>query len=145
MKQINLAYLYHFRKRYRFWGHFWQGRFKSLLIEKDSYLISCGRYIETNPVRAKIVKAPADYPYSSCKFYAYGKRDDLIDEDPLYQQLAKTVKERQSRYRDSLKTETQLNLNLRFLGSRSFIDKMEQEFGVSNLKNRRGRPVKANK
>lgn len=145
MKQINLAYLYHFRKRYQYWGHFWQGRFKSLLIDRDEYLIACGRYIESNPVRAKMVTACANYPWSSYKFYASGRKDGLIDIDPLYQDMGKTDKERQLHYRQSLDEENKPNFNLRFLGSPYFIEQMEERFGVKNLKNRRGRPIKANK
>jgi REP element-mobilizing transposase RayT len=46
-------------------GHFWQDRFRSLLIEKDSYLLERGKYMELNPVRAKIVKNPEDYEWST--------------------------------------------------------------------------------
>lgn len=145
MKQINLRYLYHFRARYKYYGHFWQGRFKSLLIDKDNYLIVCGRYIEMNPLRANMVKSLEDYPWSSYKFYACGEKNDLIDSDPLYQDMGKTDKERQLHYRQSLTEEIKLNWNLRFLGSRSFIEKMEGEFGVKNVQNRRGRPIIRNK
>lgn len=96
-----------------------------------------------NPVRAKIVSIPGDYPWSSYKFYAYGKGDDLIDIDPLYLGLGKTDKERQLSYRELFNEEIKLNLNLRFLGSHSFVEKMEKKFGVKNLKNRRGRPPKS--
>ncbi|MDP2938464.1 MAG: transposase [Candidatus Omnitrophota bacterium] len=145
MKQINLAYMYHFRKRYHYWGHFWQGRFKSLLIDKDEYLITCGRYVESNPVRAKMVQNPGDYPWSSYRVYAQGAVDGLVDIDPLYEDLSKSPKERQKIYRDSIEQTQRINFNLRFLGSRSFINRMEEQFGVKNLRNRRGRPFKVNK
>jgi putative transposase len=145
MKQINLRYAFHFRRRNRYFGHLWQGRFKSLLIERDRYLMECGRYIERNPVRAKIVDNPGDYPWSTYKFYAHGKGDDLVDIDPLYQELGKTEKKSQLSYRGAFKGESWPNLNVRFLGSDSFIKEMEAKFGVKNLKNRRGRPVKVNK
>ncbi len=145
MKQLNLAYMYHFRKKYHYWGHFWQGRFKSLLIEKDEYLIACGRYVEFNPVRAKIVDNPKDYLWSSYRIYAYGLKDELVDTDPLYEDMGSTAKERQKNYRDSIGTKDKINFNLRFLGSDSFINRMEEQFGVKNLRNERGRPVKSNK
>lgn len=141
MKQLNLSYLYHFRKRYSYYGHLWQGRFKSILIEKDKYLMVCGRYIELNPVRAKIVKEPEDYRWSSYKRYACGQRDNLIDLDPLYQDLGRTDKERRQRYEDFV-GEDKLDLNTRFLGTDSFITEMEKTFGVKNLRNKRGRPKK---
>jgi putative transposase len=69
MKQISLSYMHYFRRRYRYYGHFWQGRYKSLLIEKDSYLLTCGKYIEMNPVRAKMVAFPEEHPWSSYRTY----------------------------------------------------------------------------
>ena len=143
MKQLNLSYMHHFRRKYKYWGHFWQGRFKSLLIDRDEYLITCGRYIENNPVRAKMVGRPEDYQWSSYKVYAKGAKDNLIDIDPLYGNLGKTTKQRQDNYQNYFKEERQdINFNLRFLGSESFVNRMEEYFGVTNLRNKRGRPAK---
>ena len=139
MKQINLAYLYHYKKRYSYSGHLWQGRYKSLIIDKDEYLITCGRYIELNPVRAKLAKDPKDYQWSNYNVYAYGRKDDITDIDPLYSGLGRNDKERQKNYRLPIQEEA-FNFNTRFLGSESFIRKMENRFGVENLKNKRGRP-----
>lgn len=145
MKQLNLSYLYHYKKRYKYDGHLWQGRYKSLIISKDEYLIVCARYIELNPVKAKIVKNPKDYQYSSYNAYAYGKKSDIIESDPIYLEWGKTDKQRQQNYRRDITEELErlsLNLNARFLGSQDFITRMEDKFQVSNLKAERGRPVK---
>jgi len=145
MKQINLKYFYHFKKRYSYCGHLWQGRFKSLLIEKDKYLIACGRYIELNPVRARIVNSPEKYPYSSFKFYAQGIKDSILNINPLYVGLGKTNQLRQANYRKLFEEEIRVNLNLRFFGSDGFIRDMERKFRINNFKERRGRPFKVNK
>ena len=71
MKRINLFYYNHYKKKYGYTGHFWQDRFKSLLIEKNEYLLACGLYIERNPVKAEIVSAAEQYSHSS---YKAGKR-----------------------------------------------------------------------
>jgi len=145
MKQLNLAYMYHYKKRYNYNGHLWQGRYKSLLISKDEYLITCARYIELNPVRAKITKDPEDYKYSSYNAYAYGKKDDMINCDPIYDELGKTEKEKQQNYRKDIKEELErinINLNTRFIGSVGFIAEMENKFQVSNVRLERGRPKK---
>lgn len=97
-------------------------------VERDDYLIACGRYIELNPVRAQIVSTPGDYPWSSYKFYAYGKRDDLIDVDPLCQEIGKTDKERRLNHQESFNEEIRLNLNRRFLDFHSFTEMMEERF-----------------
>lgn len=99
LKSIKLSYSFYFRKKYTVSGYLFEGRYKSLLIEKDAYLLDCGRYIERNPLRAKIVRKLEDYPYSSYCFYALGKRDCFITEDILYKDLGRTPKERQAAYR----------------------------------------------
>jgi len=146
MKQINLSYYNYYRNKYKHWGHFWQDRYKSLLISKDEYLITCGRYIENNPVKAKMVKNPKDYLWSSYNAYAYGKKNELIDTDPLYQELGKTESERQSSYRkyanDSSGIVKNISFNRLFLGPETFIKKMEKKFNVTNIRKNRGRPKK---
>lgn len=87
MQRLNLLYSFIYRKRRGYAGYLWQGRFKGKIIEEDSYLIQCGKYIELNPVRAGIVHAPEEYPYSSYGYYAYGRRDEIVDVDPLYLDL----------------------------------------------------------
>ncbi len=102
MKRLNLKYFYRYKKRHGYAGHLWQDRFKSKLIEKDEYLIQCGKYIELNPVRAGIVKAPEDYPYSSYRYYGLGLEDGLIDNDPLYMDMGQTAIKRQSNYKNMI-------------------------------------------
>ena len=65
MRQLNGVYTQRFNRRHRKVGHLFQGRFKAILVEKDGYLLELARYIVLNPVRAKIVKTPERYPWSS--------------------------------------------------------------------------------
>ena len=46
-------------------GHFFQGRLKAILVEREHYPLQLARYIVLNPVRAKMVKNPGRYPWSS--------------------------------------------------------------------------------
>ena len=71
------AYVHYFHRRHGFVGHLWQGRFKSPAVETDEYLLSCGRYIERNPVEAEMVAQPWEYRWSSCRAYALGERDEF--------------------------------------------------------------------
>lgn len=145
MKQINLAYLYHYKKKYNYYGHLWQGRYKSLIISRDEYLIACGRYIELNPIKARLVKQPKEYIWSSYNAYAYGARDALVDYNPIYLDWGKSDKDRQKNYQQDLREESKrINFNARFLGSDEFIRKMEEEFQVSNIRSNRGRPKRDN-
>lgn len=100
MKKINLAYFHYFRKKYGWIGHFWQDRFKSQPVGKDSYFIQCGKYIEMNPVRKKLIDDPEKYIFSSYRFYICDKKDDLITNDPFYLEMGTSGTERQKKYRD---------------------------------------------
>ncbi len=100
MHGLNLSYALFFRKRYRYSGHLWQGRFKSLAIEKESYLLECGRYVELNPVRAGIVKHPKEYLWSSYRVYAEGLQHPLVTYHPLYEAMGASPAERQQHYQE---------------------------------------------
>jgi len=52
-------------RRHKRVGHVFQGRYKGILVEKDSYLLELSRYIVLNPVRARMVRAARDWPWSS--------------------------------------------------------------------------------
>lgn len=84
MSGLARAYVYYHHKKYQLSGHLWQGRFKSQAVEKDLYLLACGRYIERNPVQAKMAEAAEDYPYSSAGYYVFGKDDGLTKKNPLF-------------------------------------------------------------
>lgn len=105
MQRLNLQYFYYYRKQHAYVGHLWQNRFKSKLIQKEDYLIQCGKYIELNPIRAGIVKFPQDYPYSSYPYYAFGREDAIVDMDPLYIDLGKDELSRQANYQQLLLAE----------------------------------------
>ncbi len=69
-----------FREGWR--GHLWQGRFASYPMD-DRYLLKAARYIELNPVRAKIIKKPENYPWSSALAHLSGTNDLLVTVKPL--------------------------------------------------------------
>ncbi|MFH1519841.1 MAG: transposase [Candidatus Omnitrophota bacterium] len=78
------SYRFYFKQKYQYTGHLYQGRYKSKIIAKNEYLLECARYIETNPLRAKLVKALKDYKWSSYAFYAYGRQNTSLTPNPLY-------------------------------------------------------------
>ncbi|KQC15045.1 MAG: hypothetical protein APR63_04590 [Desulfuromonas sp. SDB] len=78
MKQLNSHYAQYFRHFEKSKGYLFQGRFKSLLIQDDSYLKTVIAYVMLNPVRANIVKNPYDYRWSSINFY-FNKDSNLLD------------------------------------------------------------------
>ncbi len=69
MQFLNGSYTSYFNRRRRRSGHLFQGRFKAHLIDEQGYFQMVSRYIHLNPVRAKIVPRPQDYPWSSYAGY----------------------------------------------------------------------------
>lgn len=69
MRHINGAYTTYFNVKRNRAGHLFQGRYKAILVEKDEYAKELSRYIHLNPVRAKMVKTPEEYAWSSYNFY----------------------------------------------------------------------------
>ncbi len=69
MRHINGAYTTYFNVKRARSGHLFQGRYKAILVEIDEYAKELSRYIHLNPVRAKMVKTPEEYEWSSYRFY----------------------------------------------------------------------------
>jgi len=69
MRHINGAYTTYFNVKRARPGHLFQGRYKAILVEIDEYAKELSRYIHLNPVRAKMVKTPEEYEWSSYRFY----------------------------------------------------------------------------
>jgi putative transposase len=94
MQGINLSYTLWFNRKYRRVGHLWQDRFRSYPVERDEYLLECGRYIERNPLRAGLVQCPGEYLWSSFKVHAEGRVDGITDShDTLKEQFSAGGKE----------------------------------------------------
>jgi putative transposase len=63
-------------------GHLWQGRFSSFALH-EAHLLATARYVELNPVRAGLVTAPSDYPWSSARAHLCSRDDELVRVQPL--------------------------------------------------------------
>jgi hypothetical protein len=61
MQNLALRYTSGINRKYRRTGHLFQGRYKAILLDADSYLLELVRYIHLNPVRARLVKQPDEY------------------------------------------------------------------------------------
>jgi REP element-mobilizing transposase RayT len=131
MRQLNGVYTQNFNRRHDRVGHVFQGRYKAILVEKQSYLLELARYIVLNPVRTQIVKSAYDWPWSSYRATAgltasrdclhtdwilagFGKRkQQAID---AYRQFITEGKGQPSPWHE-LKSQV-------YLGSETFIDKV---------------------
>ena len=65
MRHLNGVYTQNFNRQHQKVGHLFQGRFKAVLVDRDAYLLEVCRYVELNPVRARMVDDPAAWPWSS--------------------------------------------------------------------------------
>jgi putative transposase len=139
------AYVHHVHRRYQFLGHLWQGRFKSPAVQGDPYWLSCGRYIERNPLEAGLVAEPWQFRWSSAPAYALGREDPLVDENPWYRELSTEGGRRQALWRDFLLGEDPREEDIRqgawAIGDAAFHLRLEQERGRP-VRRRRGRPRK---
>ena len=83
-------------------GHFWERRYRSCLIEDDTYALAALRYLDRNPVRAGLVADPPTYPWSSCAAYAFGTPNRVVTFHPSYLALSPYARVRQRQYRTLL-------------------------------------------
>jgi len=96
---INGSYTTWINRKDKRSGHLFQGRYKAILVDKDSYLLELSRYLHLNPVRAGIVKRPEDYPYSSYRAYKSDQRDSLVTRGLILGVVSPQEAEAQKGYR----------------------------------------------
>jgi putative transposase len=84
-------------------GTLWEGRYKSSLVQREDYLMACCRYIELNPVRARMLANPEEYAWSSCRIRLGQDGANWLDHDPCYLALGVSEAERRHRYREFLR------------------------------------------
>lgn len=137
MQSLGRNYVQYFNYHYKRTGTLWEGRYKASLIDSDQYLLTCMRYIELNPVRAKNMAAhPSKYRWSSYAFNATGAENSSLTPHLEYTHLGTTDIERQMAYRALFKAqipdqslkEIRDSINrCNTLGSESFIRKIAKQ------------------
>ncbi len=101
MKHLNGMYTQHFNRRHQRVGHVFQGRFKAILVEKDSYLLELARYIVLNPVRAQMVRSAKHWPWSSYRATAgYVENHPCLTTNWILAGFSTNKQEALQRYRD---------------------------------------------
>lgn len=105
MHHVQRRYWFHMRRTYALTGHLWQGRFHSFPIETEAYLLEAARYIERNPLEAKVVAALEDYPWSSYTWYVHGRPSPIpLKPTSVYEALGRIARTRQRAYRVFVET-----------------------------------------
>jgi putative transposase len=100
MQALGRRYVPFFNCRYKRTGPLCESRYKPSLVHDERYWLTCMRYVELNPVRAGIVKAPGTYRWSSYLHHGLGTHDDLVAEHPLYLGLGTSPEARQQAWRE---------------------------------------------
>ena len=100
MRQLNGVYTQAFNRRHERVGHVFQGRYKAILVEKEAYLLELARYIVLNPVRAKMVKKPEEWKWSSYRATAgLSSAPSFLTVDWILSQFSDDREEAQLLYR----------------------------------------------
>jgi len=120
-------------------GHLWEGRFRSTIIEENSYFFRCMAYVDLNPVRAAMVPTPLEYRWSGHRSLRDEDRT-VLDFHPLYLDGGKDAESRYASYARLLEDESKRPLvalaTRHFVGSARFVGRMEQRFGLSDSRSR---------
>ena len=132
MRHFNGVYTQRFNLRHGRAGHVFQGRYKAILVQKDSYLQELARYIVLNPLRAQMVRRIQDWPWSSYRATA-GLTDapEWLETETLLSTFAPRKARAQERYRafvaegKNQPSPWEKLKNQVFLGNEAFVDKMQ--------------------
>lgn len=152
MQHVGRRFVQYINHAYRRSGTLWEGRFKASLVDTEIYFLRCSRYIECNPVRARMVVNPADYQWSSYRAHALGDPDKLISGHEQYERLGKSDLDRQLAYRDLFRSELDMRElgEIRYtvnrgwpLGGERFKDEIERAVKCVARPPKRGRPTRS--
>jgi hypothetical protein len=83
MRSLETFYAQSYNRRYQKVGHVFQGRFRGILCEKASYLLALARYLHLNPVRARLVSRPEEWPWSSHRAYVRRVKNDWLFQEEV--------------------------------------------------------------
>lgn len=148
MKSLGERYVPFFNRTHGRTGTLWEGRFRSSIVQSESYLFTCQCYIELNPVRAAIVESPGDYKWSSYAANAAGTATDLISPHSLYLALGNDRVERADAYRslfgapsDEVTKFIRESTNGGFaISDRAFAAALQKQTKIPVARGKRGRP-----
>ena len=132
MKFLNGTYTQYFNRQHLRVGHVFQGRYKAILVQKDSYRLELARYIVLNPVRAHMVLSAKKWRWSSYRATAgYDENDACLTTEWVLAGFANTKNVAQQRYRDFVRAGKrqpapwQQLKNQIFLGDDDFVNDMQ--------------------
>ncbi len=150
LQYINGAYTTYFNIKRSRSGHLFQGRFKGILVDKDEYCKELSRYIHLNPVRAGMVKAPLEYPWSSYRYFVgRDKKPNWLTTEFVLGDFGGEGRRGFKKYREYVERGDSKGLGnplkkviaLTFLGGKEFIDRITLEYLEGKEIDRRDLPA----
>jgi putative transposase len=150
MQSVGRRYVQYINRFYRRTGSLWEGRYKSSVVQAETYLLACYRYIELNPVRAGMAADPGQYRWSSYRANGLGQADARITPHSLYLAQGTTTEERTAAYRSLFRPEldTDAAADIRQalqlgmpVGNDRFAEAICAGAGIRRNSGKRGRPV----
>ena len=151
VQSLLVSHTQRYHRFHRSTGHVWQGRFKSPVIQDDEHLLTVLRYIEANPLRAKLVEHAGEYRWSSFAGHGDGRGDSLLDATPAYEALAAGPAARRRRWSayvhqrpdaDELAAIRRSGERGLPYGERSWVDRLARRLKLDLAIRPRGRPRK---
>ena len=130
MRQLNGLYAQRFNQKHQRVGHLLQGRYQSILVDKENYLLELSRYIVLNPVRAGIVENPKDYRWSSYQGTSGDQKIPGLFSDWILSQFGEEKKKASRRYQAFVLSGTKEASPLKevkgqlYLGKETFTDQI---------------------
>lgn len=152
MQAVGRRYVRYFNDRSRRSGTLWEGRYRSTIIQSESYLLACLAYIDLNPVRAGIAAKAADFVWSSHAHYIGLRSDKLVTPPALYWDMGNTPFAREAAYAEMVAAGvsaaqqdalTQSTLQGWALGDAEFTANLQKLTSRRVNKTRAGRPASA--
>ncbi|MBI5198612.1 MAG: transposase, partial [Nitrospirae bacterium] len=137
-------YTQYFNRRNKRTGRLWECRYHSTVVDENGYLWAVSRYIENNPVRAKVVKKPEDYSYSSARTHILGESNTLLKE-PLFDKsdlnnYRRFMEKKEDRGKiEEIRRQTKLG---KPLGDGGFLATLSEKLDCNLAFRPRGRPPK---
>ena len=152
MRQFNITYTGYYNRRHKRIGHLYQGRYKSILVDKEAYLSVLSRYIHLNPVKVKgMLKLPIEerikkltrYPWSSLQGYLNGNRRlPFIDYGMVLSEYGGDTEMARKKYKNLLYAELSKDIDIKdkiigqsLIGGSEFIEWVKEKFINKDISN----------
>jgi len=145
LQGINQSYTMYFNRKYATVGHLFQGRYKAMLCDKDSYLFSLVKYIHMNPVRAGRARCPEAYLWSSHRLYIGESRDrGIVDSEHVLKIFSEDNRRARRAYQEYMeqkevisREEVYATVDQRIVGNEGFVETVKAKTGRLNIQGRR--------